>query len=210
MRLGFVLAAVLAAGSALGQEWEVGAIGGYGFSRDLTVKAAAGSANAGFANGGVIGAFGGNDMYNRWSGKARFLYRYSDLRLSSGGTKVGFSGNTQIFHGDFLWHSRSRESRIRPFIAFGAGMKVMRGTGIESAGQPLGRFAALTSTWEAVPVADVGGGVKVNLRSSVRLRAEVRDYISPPPEKVIAAVPGGSLDGWLNDIMALVAISYTW
>jgi hypothetical protein len=192
------------------QTWEVGALGGFGFSNDLTVKSPAGSANASLAKGAVIGVFGGDDTYNYFSGEARYLYRYSDLRLSSGGTSVDFAGHTHIAEGVFLFHFRPRQSRIRPFIAAGGGVSVVVGTGTESAAQPLGKFAALTATRQTLPTADVGLGVKINLPHHLRLRLEADDYISSTPNQVIAPAPGATVKGWLNNVIAFGALSYTF
>ena len=209
--------ACLLAGAAWGQQpesgaklWEIGAIGGYGYAPRLTVTGPSGSADTGLKNGALVGVFGGNDSYNYWSGEARYLYRYSDLTLSSGGAKVDFGGHTHIVTGDILGHFRPRTARIRPFIGFGGGVKLLKGTGIESAAQPLGRLAALTRTQETLATADVAFGVKVNWRKSFRLRFEVHDYISHSPSKVIAAAPGASLTGMMNDIQGQVSVSYTW
>jgi hypothetical protein len=203
---------VLAAGSvAFAQkEWEFGAVGGYGFAPNLKVEGRSGSANTGLRPGLTIGAFGGNDMYNRWSGEVRYIFRYSDLKLSSGGTTARFDAHQHVVHADFLGHFADRESRLRPFVAFGAGVRVLVGTGIESASQPNARFAALTNTHEVLPVADVGIGAKYNLSDRLRLRFEVRDYISPPPSNVIAPVPGNSVSRWLNDFVGTVGLSYYW
>lgn len=201
---------MLSAGCALAQTWEVGAIGGFGFSNDLTIKSPAGSAAAGLAKGAVIGAFGGDDTYNYISGEARYLYAFSDLRLSSGGATVDFPAHTHIGEGAFLFHLRPRGSRIRPFFAAGGGIKVLVGTGTESAAQPLGQFAALTATRQILPMGDVGAGIKIDLQQHLRLRLEVRDYISSTPNKVIAPAPGASVSGLLNDIMALGSLSYTF
>jgi hypothetical protein len=209
MLKGFILACGLAA-AASAQQWEIGAIGGYGFAPDLTVKNAAGSASTGFKNGMTIGVFGGGDTHDRWSGEARYLYRFSDLKLSSGGTSADFGAHTHIAHADFLYHFRPRQSHMRPFVAVGGGAEILIGTGLESAGQPLGTFAALTATHEILPVGDVGFGVKINLRPGLRFRVEMRDYISPAPNKVIAPAPGATLGGVVNDIVGVAAISYTW
>jgi hypothetical protein len=61
-----------------------------------------------------------------------------------------------------------------------------------------------------LPVADIGGGVKIDLHKNLRLRVEMRDYISPAPNKVIAPAPGASLGGVLNDFQAMVGLSLTW
>src|SRR6185437_9546912 len=199
---------ILFAGCAFAQTWEVGALGGFGFTNDLTVKSSGGSASARLANGAVAGVFGGEDTYRYFSGEVRYLYRYSDLRLSSGTTSVNFPAHTHIVEGVFLFHFRPREARIRPFIAAGGGLSIIVGTGVESAGQPLGRFAALTATRETLPTADVGAGIKFDLQRHLRLRIEADDYISSTPNKVIAPAPGASVSGLLNDVAAFAALSF--
>lgn len=203
-----LLGSAAATGSA--QEWYVGATGGYAFAPSLTVKNATGSADTGLDNGYAVGAFFGDEMYDRWGGEARYLYRQSDLKVQSGGVSAHFGGNTNILTGDILWHARPRESAIRPFVAFGAGVRFLDGTGIESASQPLGRFAALTHTRETLAVGDFAVGIKANFRRSWQFRAEVHDYLSPAPGKVIAVAPGSSLSGWLNDIVGTASIAYRW
>jgi len=206
-----VLTGLLAAGMACAQEWEVGALGGFGGGPHLTVSRGSVSADTGLRYGAVVGVFAGEDMYRYWSGELRYLYRFDNLKLSSGNiTAPNFSAHTHIITADFLGHFRPRGSRIRPFVAFGGGAKILVGTGIESASQPLGNFAALTATHEVLPVADVGGGIKIDLSQHVRLRLEGRDYISPAPNKVIAPAPGASLGGVWNDLQGLVGLSLTW
>ena len=206
-----VLSGLLAAGVACAQEWEVGAIGGYGYSPHLTVSNGSTSAQTGIRAGGLVGVFAGDDMYKFWSGELRYIYRFDDLQLSSGKiTAPSFSAHTHIITADFLGHFRPKGSSVRPFVAFGGGIKVMVGSGIESAGQPLGNFAALTATHEILPVADIGGGVKINLHKNLRLRVEMRDYLSPAPNNVIAPAPGSRLGGVLNDLQGMVGLSLTW
>jgi hypothetical protein len=209
----FALLAILAAAAASAQEkeWEVGAIGGFGYAPHLTVSRGSSSADTGIRYGGVAGVFAGEDMYNFWSGEMRYLYRFDDLKLSSGSVKApSFGAHTHIVTADFLGHLRPRGDRMRPFIAFGGGAKIMVGTGIESAGQPLGNFAALTATHEILPVADIGAGIKWDFKKNLRFRVEMRDYISPVPNKVIAPAPGASLGGVLNDIQGMIGVSLTW
>lgn len=193
-----------------GPHWEVGALGGFGWINDLTVKTATGSATTGFKTGGAVGVFAGDDMYDRLSGEARYTYRFNDLKLSSGGTSITFGAHTHIAEAGFLYHFKGRQSHMRPFFAFGGGVKILQGTGREAAAQPLGKFAALTATREVLPTADVGFGVKWAIRPHVRFRVEVRDYIGPAPEKVIAAAPGASISGIMNDITGIGALSFVW
>lgn len=211
MLKGLVFACWLATGIAYAQEWELGALGGFGYAPDFTVKGPSGSATTGFQNGGVLGAFAGDDAYDHWSVEAHYLFRFSNLKLSSGGTSVDFGAHTQFFGADGLFHFRPRTSRIRPFLAFGGGVKLLQGTGTASASQPLGNFVALTNTSEALLTADGGVGVKVTLSNHVRVRFEVQDYISAAPSKVIATAPGYTMSGGLwHDVQGIAAISYTW
>ena len=167
-----VLVALTAATASAQQEWDVGVIGGYGVAHNLTVNNGSGSATTGFSNGSVLGVYGGDDQYRYWSGEASYLYRQSNLKLNGDGQSESFAAHTHLFTGDILAHLRPKESRIRPFVSFGAGLKVIVGTGDEGRPQPLGDtcftpnpscFAALTATREVQIVGEVGAGVKIQL-----------------------------------------------
>src|SRR6185369_9561789 len=109
-----VLSGLLAAGVACAQEWEVGAIGGYGYSPHLTVSNGSTSAQTGIRAGGLVGVFAGDDMYKFWSGELRYIYRFDDLQLSSGKiTAPSFSAHTHIITADFLGHFRPKGSSVR-------------------------------------------------------------------------------------------------
>ena len=121
-----------------------------------------------------------------------------------------FGGHSDLMHADFLRHFAPRESKVRPFIAVGGGVRFLAGTGTESSTQPLGNYAALTATRESLPVIDAAVGVRVKYQNRVELRFEVRDYMSPAPSQVIAVAPGASLSGWFNDIVASGSIGYSF
>jgi hypothetical protein len=205
-----LLTATAAVASAQEPEWEVGVIGGVGFSPDMTVKNATTSASAGVKTGVTVGIYGGEDMYRYWSGEATYLYRTGDVKLEGSGKSVSFGAHTHLITGDFLAHLRPRGARIRPFVSFGGGIEVMVGTGQESATQPLGNLAALTATREVLPVGEGGVGVKVQFSPHLRLRVQVRDYFSQAPNEVIAPAPGASLSGIRQDVIGMVAVAYTW
>jgi hypothetical protein len=76
----------------------LGVIGGFGYAPDLTVKNSVTSASTGYANGGVIGVYAGQDMYRYWSGEANYLYRMSNLKLSGNGKSVEFGGAYAHYH----------------------------------------------------------------------------------------------------------------
>lgn len=197
----------LLAGLAQAQEWELGVAGGFGFARNPTVTSASGSGNAGFKHGLTAGAVAGNDMYERISGEMHYLYRVSNLKVTGGGQQAESSGEAHLIHYDLLYHAADRGAKVRPFLAGGGGLKVFRGTGSEPAGQPAGAFALLMRTRELEPLISAGGGVKVALTDTLHLRAEIRDYITPFPKKVVAPAPAARIKGWLHDFVPTVGIS---
>src|ERR1022692_4628294 len=91
-----------------GQLWEVGGIGGVGYSPNLTVSNGASKASTGVQMGPVVGVYGGEDMYRYWSGEATYLYRAGDLKLAGSGQSASFGAHTHLITGDFLAHFRPR------------------------------------------------------------------------------------------------------
>lgn len=207
-RLTLICWLLAGAAYAQNQTWYLGVTGGYGFAPKLTISGLTPTADAGLENGGALGAYFGEDTYKYWSGEVRYLHRWDDLSLSSGGTTAKFRGHSDILHADFLRHFAPRGASVRPFIAVGGGMRFLAGTGTESALQPLGDYAALTKTRESLPVLDAAVGIRFKSRKGLEVRVEVRDYMSPAPSKVIAVAPGASLGGWFNDVVASGSIGY--
>src|SRR6266498_3824433 len=178
------------------QKWEIGGMAGGGFYNHLTASNLTGSATAGFASGPAFGGVLSQNLYPRVSGELRYTYLFSDLKLSSAAESASFKGITHTFHYDVVLHSRREDSRVRPFLAAGGGVRVFRGTGKEVTYQPLGDFALLTRAREAKPMVTFGGGIKYAISPRISLRAEVRDYFTSFPTKVIAPAPGAKLSGW--------------
>ena len=205
-----VFAATAACADAQEQQWEIGVIGGAGFSPSMTVSNGTASASTGVKTGVAVGVYGGQDTFRYWSGEATYIYREGDLKLDGSGQSVSFGAHTHLITGDFLAHFRPRGAKIRPFISFGGGIEIMQGTGQESFNQPLGNLAAHTATREVLPVGEAGVGVKVQLTPHLRLRVQVRDYFSQAPSEVIATAPGASLSGVRQDIIGTGAIAFTW
>ncbi len=197
-----------AASILLAQTYEVGAVGGFGFSRDATVTGPAGSGKAGLKNGVAAGGVLGFDDYRRIGGEFHYLYRMNDLRVKGGGQQGTFDGESHLIHYEFLFYSAPRSCKIRFFAAGGGGMRIYRGTGTERAYQPANRFAWLTKTRETQGMITAGGGVKVSLGGPWLLRIEARDYITPFPKDVITPADGAAIKGWLHDVVPTVGISY--
>jgi Outer membrane protein beta-barrel domain len=192
-------------------QYGFGGLGGFAApSFGLSVSSGSASASTGFAQGGVAGLLAGMNSTRRLGGETRYLVQFSSLKLKQGGTDVRFSARTHIVHYDLLIHARPREAPMRPFVALGAGVKFYQGTGAEQTFQPLIQFAALTHTTQIKPLLDGGGGVKFKLKPQWELRAEVRDYITPAPQKLITPVPGAKLHGWIHDVVPLAGLVYTF
>jgi hypothetical protein len=193
----------------MAQSWEVGGGVGGGFYTSQTITSPAGSASAKIQTGLAGSAWLGNTWQGRWSGELRYDYEMGDLSLNSGGTTATFGAHTQQFHYDILWHATSSESRIRPYVAVGAGIKLYNGTGTQVAYQPLSNIALLTQQQDLTPLVSAGGGVKFQLSPHVQIRLDVHDYLTPFPKNVMTPNNGGKVGGWLQDIVPMVGISYT-
>jgi hypothetical protein len=187
--------------------WELGALGGYGFTRNATISNGAGSVSAGLKNGPVVAFTGGTSEYKYLGAEAGYVYRAGDLKLSGSGAEPNFSGQTHFADFRFLVHFTPIQSRIRPFAAVGGGVAVYMGSGEESSTQPLNNFAALTNTRQTKPMASAAIGVKARISNHMALRFELRDYMTPFPDQVIAPVPGASASGWLHNFMPMVGIT---
>lgn len=200
-------ALALSAG-CLAQQFEIGATGGLGVYKNVTVTHDSQSAKAGFKPGPVVGAFVSQDLYEHLAGEFRYTFQFDSLKVSSGGAETTFRGQTHAVHYDLLLLAGKREAPMRPFVAAGGGIKVYRGTGPQHAEQPLGQFAALTHTQEVKGLITFGGGVRMKLGARTFLYAEALDYLTPFPSQVVAPVPPSRLSGWLHDFVPMLSLSF--
>jgi hypothetical protein len=97
---------------------------------------------------------------------------------------------------------------MQAFAAVGGGLKIYRGTGAQQAYQTNYQFGYMTNTQELKPMGDFGVGLRFELSPRVFLRTEIRDYITPFPEKIIAPAPGAKFGSILHDVVPTVSISY--
>src|ERR1041385_7255846 len=119
-----LLCALGLAGIAQAQEWELGGIGGAGLMNGMNIARAGASATTGFRSGAALGAFAGSNLYSHLSGEIRYTYQMSDLKLSGNGSEVTFTGVAHVIHYDFLYHPANKRSKMQPFVAAGAGIKL--------------------------------------------------------------------------------------
>ena len=192
------------------QNWEVGASGGYGLPRDLAVSGQAVTGSTGFKPGYAFGGLLGNDVGRFVGGEIRYTYRKGDLKVSSGSLEATAAGQSHALHYDVLIHATPRRAAVRPFFAVGAGVKLFRGSGAESAFQPLSNLVVLTHTTQAEPLISAGGGVKIAAGKRVLLRLDVRDYATPAPDNLLASPVAGRVKGWMHDFVFMFGVSATF
>ena len=204
-----VCLAVSAAPAALAQKWELGGGAGAGFYTSKDATRPPETATAKIKTGMAAGAWLTNNTSARWGGEIRYSYQRGQAQLKQGSTLAAFDAETHAMHYDFQWHATDVDSASRPYIAFGGGVKVYRGTGTEQLTQPLSRFALLTKTQEVQGMVSIGAGIKTKLGEHWQLRLDVHDYITPFPKDVITPNLGTSIGGMLHDIVPMVGISWT-
>jgi hypothetical protein len=203
----FIVSCCLTAGA---QTWEVGGAGGLGVPRTLTVSNGTSSAQAGFTNGFSFGAVLGQQLYNHFSGEARYTYRSGDMKLSGNGQEPRLGAEGHAMHYDLLVNATKPGSAVRPFVAVGAGVEVFHGTSAPPVFQPLNNLAVLTQTTQVKPLVSAGGGIKFAMGHHAILRLDFRDYVTPVPEKLFATRANSRLNGWMHDLVFLVGISYAF
>lgn len=210
MRIVYFLTAVLCALPAFAQKYEFGMHGGISFYNKTTVTNPRGNADAGFNTGYGGGITLGQNMYEHLGGEIRYTFLQNDMKLESGSTNASFDGQSHAIHYDFLFHTAGTNASIRPYVAFGGGIKYYRGTGTEQVFQPLSNIALLTKTSETKGMASVGGGVKLRLSNRMWLRLDIHDFLTPFPSNVITPAAGSSVGGWINNIVGTGGITFTF
>jgi Outer membrane protein beta-barrel domain len=208
VRLFAVCSAAAMLPAAMAQKWEFGVGAGGGFYTSQDVKLGSDSASAKLKTNVALSTWVGQNMGDRWGGELRYSYQLGDLQLKRGSTEAVFGAETHSINYSFLWHTRSSEAAVRPFVSAGAGIKFYRGTGTETVTQSLSQYALLTKANDLTGLASVGGGVKVKLGAHSWLRLDVHDYMSPFPKQVITPNVGATVGGWLHDIVPMVSIGF--
>jgi opacity protein-like surface antigen len=99
-------------------------------------------------------------------------------------------------------------SRLRPYVAVGAGGKYYHTTGPEPATQPFPQFASLIGNSEWTFVTSLGFGVKYLVRDHLLVRADFRDYITSFPRAVIVPATGATDRGMFHQFTPMIGVSY--
>jgi len=198
-------------GSCLAQEgrqWELGVGAGAGYYTNLSVTSPYGKADTGFKIGPAVEVFGTQNLYRKVSGSFHYMYQSDTLKVNSGGTKATFGGDSHAVWYDMTFYGGERSSKVRPYLAGGAGVKVYRGTGTEQLVQPNYQYVLLTKTNDVRPLITYGGGVKYRLGRRNFLYLEVRDLLTPAPTDVLVPSIGASIKGWIHDIVPSIGFSF--
>ena len=211
MRIAYLLTAVVCALPAFAQRYEIGVHGGMSlYDKKTVTNEQRGAAEAGFSAGWGAGFTVGHNMYEHVGGEIRYTFLKNDMKLEGGSASAKFGSQAHLIHYDFLIHATDTASAVRPYVAFGGGVKQFRGTGSEQPFQPLSNIAILTKTTDLKPMASVGGGVKVKATERMWLRFDVHDYFTEFPSKIIAPNVGSTAGGWFNNIVATAGFTFTF
>ncbi len=204
------LAALAVCGAAFAQRWEIGAGAGYGFYRTASVYGTAEKVQAGIRNRFALTFVAGEDLYRYIGGEVRYTYQDGDPFLQAAGRKANVQGQSHAFEYDLLIYGRSREARIRPYFAGGAGAKLYVVSGPAPSPQPFSATARLTTTDQTKFLVSVGGGVKVRLQEHLLARVDFRDDITTFPRKLILPAPTATARGIFQQFTPLVGLSATF
>jgi len=193
---------------AYGQSWEVGAGGGASFYNSNTITGGAADVTAKFHPGYGFNAFF-SQIGNRIGGEIDYTWLSNEMELNGGGRSFTMGGHSQALHYDVVLYFSGKESKLRPYVLAGGGIKQYSGTGPSDAVQPLGNLAVLTSTSEWKPLVVAGGGLRYAVSAHMQVRGDVRMMLTQAPSNVITPVTG-NLDSWYFDIVPMVSLSYVW
>lgn len=202
------LAAILAAPGLFAQRWEFGGAGGASFYNKQSIAAPAGSVDAKFNPGFALSAYFGQ-IGNRLGGEMRYDFHINEMELAGLGRSVKMDGRSQSFNYNVLVYFAKSDSKVRPYVLGGAGMRYYQGTSSAGIVQPLMSTAVLTNTSQWKPLIVAGGGVRIAASQHVHIRAEFRVNMTETPTEIITPV-GGKLDGWYFNFAPMVGISYVW
>src|SRR5258706_8140155 len=163
---------------ALAQRWEFGGGVGTGFYTSQDLTSPAGTASAKIGSNLAASAWIGNTKAH-WGGELRYNYQRGDLKLSGNSSEATFAAHSHSVHYDILYHwGDAEQSHVRPFVAFGGGIKMYQSTGEEQVAQPLSRIALLTQAQDLTGMISLGAGFKVRLSEHAQLRLDIHDYLT--------------------------------
>jgi hypothetical protein len=116
-----------------------------------------------------------------------------------------------VIHFDVGIHASPNETKLRPYVAVGGGIKVYSGHRDEFIAQPLLDFAVLRQVNEVEPMLSVGAGVKYLPRKGVQVRFDFHTYMTPAPDDVFdTRFRPSTLHGRIYSFVPTVGVSYVF
>lgn len=212
LRTAFPICAALFFSSILGsaQTWEIGAMGGYGWYQNPSITNPIQSGQAGFPSRPAVGVVFGDNAYNYVGGEIRWLFRFGGPQVTSNGIREAAAGYTNAVTYEFLFHATPRESKVRPFVAAGAGIKAYTNT-FRDFNQQVGSLAILGGETAVEPAISVGAGVKYVLPKHVQLRLDFHTIMTPLPTGLIRPLGAQTrVHGWVYDFLPLLEVGYVF
>jgi len=210
MRL--VLVALVVAGSSTGclaQDWEIGGGGGAGWSLDSSVAGGPNAVHTGYTPHGAFSVIWAENPYSYIGGELQYLFRAGGTELKSNGITQASSGYSNILVYNLTVHLTRRESKVRPFVGVGAGIKIYTNSE-RLLTQPLSGTALLLQGTQVEPAISFDGGVKYLLPRHVQLRLDLHAFTSPTPDALIRTIGPAHIKGWIYDLVPTAGIAYVF
>jgi hypothetical protein len=209
MRLTLLTLAVAASATGcFAQNWEFGGGLGYGWALNTAITGVP-NAEVGHAARGAFTVILGENPYNYIGGELQYLFRPGGTELRSNGILETASGYNNVIVYDILFHLKPRESKFRPFVGAGAGIKVYTNSDL-LVPQPLAGVAFLSRGTQVEPAISLAGGAKYLLPHHVQLRLDMRVYTSPTPNDLIRPIYPSRTKGWIFDLTPMVSLAYVF
>src|SRR6266849_5256045 len=202
-----LISSLLFVSAAFGQ-WEIGADIGYGWYRNGTIFGPGVSAHGGVRNRFAAGLIVAQQANGYISGEFRYLFHDGHPFLELPGIKQDIQGQSHTLTYELLFHLNPSESRVRPFVAGGAGAKGYIVAGPEPFPQPTREIGTLVANDVWKVVFSVGGGVKFRLLRRVATRVEFRDYLTTFPRGQIVPAANTTARGIFQQFTPLFGLSY--
>jgi hypothetical protein len=196
--------------SAAEHQWEFGGELGLGTSHDPNISGPNASVQSGFRTKATASVVWAENPFQYLGGEFRYMFRWGGPKLAANGTQVSMDGYANVITYDLLIHLTSKESRVRPYFAGGAGIKIYTATGQRSPGQPLSDVALLIPGTQIEPAISAGGGLKYFLRPGLQLRVDFRTHMTPLPNDLIRPVGKSVIHGWSYDFVPMIGVSYAF
>jgi hypothetical protein len=191
------------------QEWEVGAAGGYSWVLNSSVTGGVAPVQVGQPPRAAFSGYFAENLYNYIGGEFQYVFRFAGTDLKSNGINETAPGYSNILVYNLTVNMRPRESKFRPFVAAGAGIKIYTNTD-RVLPQPLAPAALLAKGTEVEPAVSFNGGVKYMLPRHVQLRLELRVYATPTPGELIRPVANSHISGWMYDLTPMAGLAYVF